>query len=732
MSSKRSAALVFSLVALLSPAWGKEKLTLEAIFAGEPPEGAPPRVSFLPDGTGFLRVVSEGDDKLLVREDWQGHRQELVRQSKLQVIGEEDLKLVLSSFHIAPDGQKLLLTQEGDLFLLNLEDKSLRRLTRTPEEEELAEFSPNGQWVSFVRANDLYLVELASGREHRLTFDGSETKLNGKLDWVYTEELYNRESKGYAWSSDSQKLLYLSFDLTPVPTYPLVDLSPTHPQVSWLRYPKAGDANARVSVTVTTVPAQEGSAPQSLSLSFQGPQREYVARFGFLPKSDGFWLLFLDRVQKNAELVRFDWPLGSARVLLREHDEAWINVEDDLLFLENGAVIFGSERSGFRHLYRVDLGETQPVPLTSGEWEVTEVLGLSPDQRFVYFTSTQASPLERHLYRVPVAGGAVERLTQEAGTHSLRAAPGCRAFLDAYSTATRLPEYRLLSAEGKTLRLIPYDKPAQLDRFELGSVEFLTLAAADGTPLYASLLKPAHFNPKKRYPVVVYVYGGPHAQVVRNGWGGRTGLFHHFLAQEGFLVFSLDNRGSTARGRNFERALLGQLGKTELADQLAGVKWLSQQPFVDATRLGIWGWSYGGYMTLYALTHSNAFRAGAAVAPVTDWRLYDTIYTERYLKLPSDNPEGYKDSSPIFAAQSLQAALFLAHGTGDDNVHWQNTLNFIAELIKAGKHYTLYLYPNKDHGILGKNERLQLFSAIYQHFLRNLSAPSPSSGPKAR
>lgn len=721
MSRKAWVGLALCFAFLGRPTWGAEKLTLATIFAGEPLEGVPPRVSFLPDGTGLLQVVSAGDDKVLVREDWEGRRLELTRESKLVVQGEEDRKLALVSFQVSPDGQTLLLAHEGDLFTVRLGDSTVRRLTRTPEEEELARFAPNGQWVSFVRANDLYVLELASGRERRLTFDGSDTKRHGKLDWVYTEELYNRESQGYVWSPDSQKLLYLSFDLSPVPTYPLVDLSLAHPQVSWLRYPKAGDPNSRVTVTVTTVPTEENQQTESLSLSCHGPQREYVARFGFLPKSDGFWLLFLDRAQKNAELVRFHWPWGGARVVLTEHDDAWINVKDDILWTHDGALIFGSERSGFRHLYRLDADTSQPKALTSGPWEVTEVFGLSQDQQFVYFASTEASPLERHLYRVPVRGGKVEKLTREPGTHSLRAAPGCQGFLDTYSTVVSPPQFRLLDAHGAVLRQLSYDRPPQIGRYQLGTVQFVTLTGDDGTQLHASLLKPANFNPKKRYPVVVYVYGGPHAQVVRNGWGGRTALFHHFLAQEGFLVFSLDNRGSTARGRNFERALLGRLGKTELEDQLVGVRWLARKPFVDSKRIGIWGWSYGGFMTLYALTHSQAFRAGVAVAPVTDWRLYDTIYTERYLKLPDENPEGYRDSSPLFSAAQLQTPLLVAHGTGDDNVHWQNTLNFIQELIKAGKHYTLYLYPNKDHGIAGKNERLHLFSAIYNHFRRSLA-----------
>ncbi|MCS7182473.1 MAG: S9 family peptidase [Thermoanaerobaculum sp.] len=707
--------------------WGSEPLTLEQIFAGEPIEGIPPRVSFLPDGSGLLILRSQGEERILVREDWQGQSQVVLRQSQLRLPDEEQVQLSLSQFHLSPDGQHLLLSHDQDLFLVQLGETKLRRLTRSPEEEELPAFSPNGRWVSFVRAHDLYLLDLDRGQETRLTFDGSETKLNGKLDWVYTEELYNRDPRAYAWAPDSRALLYLSFDLEQVPSYPLVDLGPVHPRLSWLRYPKAGDPNARVTVTALTLDPATGQPSGSLSLSFSGSQREYIARFGWLPSSQAFWLLFLDRPQMNAELVVYHLPLGQAQTVWREQDQAWINVEDDILWTTNQTLILGSERSGHRHLWRVGPNASAPVSLTVGNWDVTEVLGLSADEQWLYFTSSQASPLERHLYRVPTAGGPVQRLTHEPGTHSLRAAPGCRAFLDSYSTVRTVPQVRLLDGEGRLLRVIPYDKPPTLERFQLAQVELFSIPGPGGVPLYASLTKPAPFDPKRRYPVVVYVYGGPHAQVVRNAWGGRTALFHHFLAQQGFLVFSLDNRGSAARGREFERALLRRLGQVELEDQLTGVAWLVRQPYVDRTRMGIWGWSYGGFMTLYALTHSQAFRAGAAVAPVTDWRLYDTIYTERYLKLPAENQEGYRLSSPLWAAQDLHGFLFLAHGTGDDNVHWQNTLNFIAELIKAGKPYTLYLYPNKDHGIPGKAERLHLFSAIYQHFRQHLGSGAAAS-----
>jgi len=715
------------LVLLLSAKLGlaKEQLTLEAIFGEKPLEGALPRVTFLPDGTGYALVQDSGETKVFIAFDWEGRRRELVRESELQVEGEEGSGIPLAQFQFSPDGKSLLLKSQGDLFLLDLATKRLRRLTRTPAEEELASFSPDSRRVAFVRENDLYLLDLDSGAESRLTEDGSDTHLSGKLDWVYTEELYNRSSQGYAWSPDSRFLLYLTFDLKRVPAYPLVDLATTHPSVTWLRYPKAGDPNATVCV-VGQQAGDKDSAPWRFQVCPTGPRREYVARFGWLPDTRGFWVLFLDRAQRQAELVTFGLDGKPKQVVLQEQDDAWINVEDDILWTRSGSLLFGSERSGFRHLYRLDPPFVKPVQLTSGDWEVTEVMGLSADERFVYFVATEASPLERQLYRVPVAGGKVERLTQGPGTHSLRAAAGCRAFLDLYSTATQLPEPRLLRHDGKLLSVLAYEKPPRLENYLLGQVEFFTLKGPSGDTLYASLLKPADFDLTKRYPVVVYVYGGPHAQVVRNGWGGRTALFHHFLASEGFLVFSLDNRGSAARGRAFERALLHRFGERELEDQLAGVQWLAQQPFVDSTRIGIWGWSYGGFLTLYALTHSQAFAAGAAVAPVTDWRLYDTIYTERYLKLPNDNPQGYEASSPISAAANLSGALLLAHGTGDDNVHWQNTLNFVGALTKAQKPYTLLLYPNKDHGIPGREERLHLFSAIARHFRTYLKPETPA------
>lgn len=706
-------------LALADQSWGNQQLSLQQIFGPEPLEGKPAKVVFAPDGSGLYVLKKQDRDMLLIKEDWEGRSQVQILESQLQLPEDPQIKLSLKGFQVSPHARLLLLNDGKDLFLVELAAKKVRRLTTSPEPEELAAFSPNGAWVSFIRKNNLYVVDLAKEVEQQLSFDGSETKLNGVLDWVYTEELYNRNPRGYVWSPDSQHILYLSFQTEGLPRYPLVDLLQRHPQVSWLAYPKAGDANAQVTVNVVALTPQASPKFETLRMSFSGPHREYVARFGWLPEGQSFWVLFLSRDQKNSELVTFQLPLGSATVVLQEQDDAWLNVEDDLLWHKN-SLVFGSERSGFRHLYRLDLPSKEVRPLTTGDFQITSLPCLDEKSEYLYFQAAHPTPLERHLFRVSLAGGPMERLTKEPGTHILRAAPNCQVFLDRYSRATLLPQTRLLDRNGNIKRVIPYEQEPKLDLSQLGTTSFLDIPGPSGQKLYASLLTPRDFNPQRRYPVVIYVYGGPHAQVVRDGWGGRTALFHHFLAQQGFLVFSLDNRGATARGRDFERALYRRLGEVELADQLAGVRWLTQQPYVDAARLGIWGWSYGGFMTLYALTHSKAFRAGVAVAPVTDWRLYDTIYTERYLKLPQENEKGYRDSSPVWQAENLSAPVLIVHGTGDDNVHWQNTLTFIQALVKAEKPYQLFLYPNKNHGIPGLPEQLHLFTAIYNHFRQHL------------
>lgn len=729
---RRLAALALLVAAPLSA--GKEPLTVERIFAEPPLEGRVPRqVQWLPGGESFSYLDCQGvtDDTCtaLVVEDagHEGRRQVLVKADLTPCgQGAEAATPVLDDYVWAPSGEAVVLQGDGELFLVTLAGKGVKRLTATPAEEENPAFAPDGRWLAFVRDNDVYALELGSGREVKVSRDGGPHKLNGVLDWVYEEELAGPDTRALVWSPDSTTLAYITLDEIEVPEHPITDLLPVHPTTRAQRYPKAGDPNPVVGLAVVEVAPRASGAARRKELVWKGANAPYLARFGFTPESKRVWFQLLDRPQQCLELGFSG--LGDETVTTRvvDEDAAWINLHDDLRFLADGRMLWSSERDGWRHLYLVPPGSGEPLQLTRGAWEVVGVEGVDEAGGFVYFTTTEKSPLERHLYRVRLDGRDLERLTSEEGTHSLMAAPGCSHFLDTYSRLDRPRALRLLDKRGKLVRPVASNEHPPVESYQLGHYERVSVKGSNGQSLQGMLLKPENFDATRRYPVVVYTYGGPHAQVTRDAWGGRNELFHHYLASRGILVFSLDNRGSAARGRAFERALLRRFGRAELEDQLAGVAWLRTQPFVAADRIGIWGWSYGGFMTTYAMTNApDVFRAGAAVAPVTDWRLYDSIYTERYLKLPSDNPDGYRDSSPVTRADQLSGSLLLIHGTGDDNVHWQNTLAFVDRLYKAGKPYDLQLYANKDHGIKGQEAQTHLYRRIAEHFLRHLKDGVP-------
>lgn len=720
---RRLALLVILVAAPLAA--GQQPLTVERIFADPPLEGTLPKeVEWLPGGTSFsfLETTGEGKDArtaLWLEDAASGARRRLLAEADLPAFpdSKEAVKPLLAGYRWSPGGDAVLLSGGGDLFLVTIQGPQVRRLTATTSEEELAEFSPDGRRVSFVRDNDVWVIDLAIGKETRLTDTGSPDRLNGKLDWVYREELAGRRQIAYAWSPDSRWIAALSLDETKVPKYPIVDRIASHPTTTDQRYPQPGDPNPAVGLSVIEVSDRQGVRVRR-DHAWTGGSAEYVPRFGWTPDSSAVWYELLNRAQTRLELVREDVGTGAAKTLLVDEDSAWINLHDDEHFFRDGRLLWSAEASGFRHLL-VYGADGRPRAITSGPWEVVSVTSVDEASGWVYFTANEASALETQLYRVRTDGTGFVRLTREAGTHRVDVAPGGAFALDTFSTVSDPPSLRVLDGQGRVLRTVVPTRAPAIGEVRLGNVEFMEVKNVAGVALHASLLRPADFDPAKKYPVVVYVYGGPHAQVVRNGWGRQTELFHHALAGRGFLVFSIDNRGSASRGRAFERALLGRLGRTELEDQLAGVAFLKTLPYVDGNRIGIWGWSYGGFMTCYALTNApGVFRAGAAVAPVTDWLRYDSIYTERYLKLPADNAAGFRDSSPVNQAGALADALLVLHGTGDDNVHWGNTLALVDALYKAGKPYDLQLYPNKNHGILGKDARAHLYTRIQAHFER--------------
>jgi len=708
---------------------GPPRLSLEALYGEVPlvrPLPAEPR--WHPDGARVTFLREEGGATALLAFDLlSGATSTLLaagRATTPAAAGEKPRPLALKGYRWSPDGKSLLLASEGDLFLADLSG-AVRRLTHTPDEEEQADFSPDGRRVSFVRKGDLYVVEVAAGREARLTRSGSETVLNGRLDWVYEEELAARAGRSYWWSPDSRSVAFLQLDQARVPTFPLVDFLPLHNTVHPQRYPKAGDPNAIPRVGVVGLGRDGTPGPERL-LSFS-PEDVYVApNLSWSQDSRTLAFALLNRAQDELELRFLRVPesaseaLPAPRSVLTERDPAWVNVLGPARFLRDGRFLWLSERSGFAHLHLCEAGGACR-PMTQGSFVVDELLDVDERTGFAYFTSTETHPRERQVYRVRLDGTGKARVTTEGGTHKVEGfSPDSRNFVDTWSSIASPPRLGVRSVDARRSWTLGEGGPEPIQGYALGVNEWVELKAKDGTPLHARLLEPAGFDPQRRYPALVFVYGGPHAQDVQDSWGKGT-PFEHLLVSRGFLLFCLDNRGTAGRGHAFEAHVNREMGRVELEDQLVGVEYLRSLPFVDGERLGIWGWSYGGYMTLYAATHApGVFRAAVAGAPVTDWRFYDSIYTERYMGRPKDNPKGYAASSPLAAAGSLQADLLLVHGTADDNVHLANTVAFADALVKAGKPYRLVLLPGQKHTLTARESNLARDRAILEHFERLL------------
>ncbi|PYU20753.1 MAG: S9 family peptidase [Acidobacteria bacterium] len=634
----------------------------------------------------------------------------------------------------APGGQALLFISAKELFWYDLKMGSAKKLfgagkgKRSSDEAadiDDAKISPDGRWVSFLRDHDLWLANADGGEPRQLTRGGSEELRNGELDWVYPEEL--DLGTAYWWAPDSSKLALLRLDERAVHKYPLVDALPYTAELTEERFPEAGSPNPVARIGVVDVGGGDvrwmdtGSDPTVL-----------LARVAWLPDSRRLAIERLNRVQNHLELLFADANSGKCETVLTERDRYWVNlpgdgfgpaVSDDLHFFADGKrFLWSSERSGFRHLYLYDLAGRQIAQLTHGDWEVENVVKVDEQTQEIYFISTQKSPIERQLYRVALSGGEPAELTHEHGTHGVSMAPDGKHFLDTYSTAMTPPQQRLYKADGSHLATLEDNKVSELENYDLQPEEFFTVPGADGTPLGAAIIKPAGFDASRKYPVIVYLYGGPHAQVVRDVWAGSTFLWNELMAEKGFVIFMLDNRGTAGRGHKFETPVYHHFGNVELADQLAGVKWLSKQPYVDSTRVGIWGWSFGGYMTCMAMLRgSDFFKAGFAGAPVTDWRRYDTIYTERYMGTPEENPEGYRDSSPVNFASGLQGKLLIAHANGDDNVHFSNSVALEEKFVAAQKYAEFLIYADRGHGISDNAARIHIFNRAAQFFVQNLA-----------
>jgi dipeptidyl-peptidase 4 len=610
------------------------------------------------------------------------------------------------------DGKRLLVVSAGDLFIVDVAKGRIEPLTQTAEAEQDPKLSPDNRYVSFRRGNDLFDIEISSRVSTRLTTTGSETLLNGRADWVYPEEL--DLDTAHWWSPDSRSIAYLQFDIEREPIYPQVSLLGVRGVLEPERYPKAGDPNAEVRLGI--VPAAGG---ETTWMNLGDPRDALLARVAWSPDSKSVIGERLNRVQNKLDLLLADAASGTSKLILHEEDPYWINVKSAPLFLPSGnQFLWTSERSGFRHLYLYNLDGKLEKQLTAGDWEVEQVAGIDPVRHRVLFTSTEESPTERQAYAVDLDGSGKVRLTKAPGTHAISLSPTGAYYMDDYSSLTSPPSRTLLHADASEVKQFRApDKSAA--EFDILPSEIVQVKATDGTPLYGRVIKPAGFSAAKKYPAIVIVYGGPDVQMVRNSWIGLT--WEQSLAHKGFVVWQLDNRGSAGRGHKFESVLFRDMGEHELADQQAGIQYLTGQGYVDAQRIGMYGWSYGGYMTLFTVTHApGTIKAAIAGAPVTNWRNYDSIYTERYMGLPRDNPEAFQKTSPQTAANALEGTkLLMIHNVEDDNVHFQNSIQMAEALERAGKKFFMLVYPEKSHGVTGP-ERKQLLEEETAFFEENL------------
>lgn len=708
-----------------APAAGKKPLTLEAVFGERPlvPRGASgfawrdaKRVTFVTtDGAG-----PDAPPTLWEVDAETGRKTVLLSRPELPAAGPDaKLKpLPLARYQWNAAGTAILLTADSDLWVWRFDavpGEALKRLTNDTEAEEQPAFSPDGSRIAYVKKNDLWSIDVATGAEKRLTTTGSDHVLNGKLDWVYEEELANRRSgRSFEWAPDGKSIAYLRLDENRVPEYPIVDYLPTNGTLTRQRYPKPGDPNPIPSVHVVALDGRETASYRP------EPDDVLIApELSWAPDAESVAFAKLNRVQTVLEILLLPSAGGAPKLLHSESDPAWINQIEPPRFLKDGSgFLVLSERTGFAHLYRYGMDGTLKNAVTKGHWMVDGPWDVDEKSGTVWYVSTEKDPRERHVYRVSLDGTGSARLTTENGTHGLVLSPGGRWFVSSFSSITKPPRTYLRKADGSVAALL--DEPANLlAEYALPTIELGSFHRADGTLFYTSLTKPPDFDPAKKYPVLVYVYGGPYAQEVRNAWVRPS--VDTVLAAKGILIWTMDNRGSWGRGHAFETPVLKNLGTLELKDQLEGIAELKKRPYVDGSRIGIRGWSYGGYLTLFAATHAGeVFRSAAAGAPVTDWKLYDSIYTERYMKLPKDNVEGYKASSPVEAAGKLATRLLILHGTSDDNVHIQNTMVFADALMKARKDYDFVPLPRQPHGPRDPAARLYAYQRIAEFFEETL------------
>lgn len=724
---KRLSFVAFCLAVFATTAIAQQNIALEDIWQrGTFNTRSLPGFNFLKDGRHFTRLEQ---GKINQYDISTGNMVQTVLDVSV-LSGEAGFAGAIESYEFSPDEQKILITNEVESIYrysfrakATVYDRNTQKLTPIFGLRKVMypEFNPQGTAVAFVHGNNLYYQDLRTGKVIQVTKDGRMNAIiNGATDWVYEEEF--TLAKGYQWSPDGRRIAFLRFDESAVREFTMTNYrNELYPQYETFKYPKVGEANSVVQVFIHDVKSRKNRKVET------GAEADsYIPRIKWTADPEKLCVYHLNRHQNDLRLLLADARSGKTSLLLRETNEYYLdeNLMDDLFFFKDGKQFLrSSEKDGFRHLYLHDMSGAEIRQVTQGNWEVTQVYGVDEARQLVFYQAAKRSPIEREVYSMSIEGKREQRLAGQNGWNSAQFSSTFDYYVVTHSSANTPPSFAVFDREARLVR--PIEDNAGLrkkqEEFGVSELEFFDFQTGEGVSLNGWMIKPRKFNPGVRHPVLMFVYGGPGSQQVTNAWKGTNYWWFQMLAQQGFIVACVDNRGTGGRGEQFKKMTYQQLGKYETIDQIEAAKYLGALPYIDPARIGIFGWSYGGYMSsLCILKGADVFKAAIAVAPVTNWRWYDTVYTERFMRTDKENPSGYEDNSPVNFADRLRGKYLLVHGMADDNVHFQHTAEMARALIDANKQFETYFYPNRNHGIFGGNTRLHLYTKMTQFLQSNL------------
>ena len=643
------------------------------------------------------------------------------------IVDSKDLDgISFSDYSFSEDEKKVLLPTEtesiyrystrSNYYVYDRETKIAEELSEG--KQRLAQFSPDASKVAFVKENNIFIKDIINNTELQVTFDGEINKIiNGATDWVYEEEF--AFDNGMQWNASGNKIAYYRFDEENVPEFSMDLFTDLYPSQSQFKYPKAGETNSTIELFIYDLDSNK-----TTKANINTEEEFYIPRIKWTLDENVLSVQRMNRHQNQLDFILVDAKDGSSQTIFTENDAAYIDVTDNLTFLNDGKYfIWTSEKSGYNHIYLYNLKGKQVRQITKGNYDVTDFYGIDESNNTVYFASSERSPMHRDVYAVQLNGKNKKTLTNKIGTNSATFSTNYKYFINQYSNANTPYYFSLFDAKGNEVRMLKDNSNLNnsLAEYALSQKEFFNFKTTEGIDLNGWMMKPHNFDETKQYPVFMYLYGGPGSQQVTDSWGGSNFLWYQMLTQQGYIVACVDNRGTGARGSEFKKCTYQQLGKLETEDQIEANRYLANLPYVDGSRIGIFGWSYGGYMSsLCLLKGADEFKMAIAVAPVTNWRYYDSIYTERYMRTPQENASGYDDNSPINHVEKLKGKYLLIHGSADDNVHYQNTMEMTNALVNANKQFDLFIYPNKNHGIYGGYTRLHLFTKMTNFIKENL------------